>query len=89
MAHFKPLPGDPYYSPVDVRQAAALLQQEVESLQAGGINGIMFSNEGSIPWMTNPPQVTAASMASLIGQVRNAIKVPFGEKNFISIFDRK
>jgi uncharacterized protein len=79
MAHFKPLPGDPrYLSSTDVRQAAQLLLQDIESLQIGGIDGIMLSNEGSIPWMTNPEPVTAVAMAALIGQVRKEIRVPFG-----------
>jgi len=79
MAHFKPLPGDPRYLPsTEVRQAAEPLRQDIEALQAGGIDGIMLSNEGSLPWMLNPEPVTAVAMAALIGQVRNAIHVPFG-----------
>jgi membrane complex biogenesis BtpA family protein len=79
MAHFKPLPGDPRYLPsTEARQAAELLRQDIEALQAGGIDGIMLSNEGSLPWMLNPEPVTAVAMAALIGQVRNAIHVPFG-----------
>ena len=79
MAHFKPLPGDPrYQSSTEVRQAAELLRQDIEALQEGGIDGIMLSNEGSLPWMLNPEPVTAVAMAALIGQVRNAIHVPFG-----------
>jgi len=79
MAHFKPLPGDPKYAvSTDVRRAAQLLLRDIEALQKGGVDGIMFSNEGSQPWMTKPAQVTAVAMAALIGQVRHAIHVPFG-----------
>ena len=79
MAHFKPLPGDPRYDPAISRaKAAEILLRDVEALQAGGVDGIMFSNEGSQPWMLNPPAVTAVSMAALIGWVRSAVKLPFG-----------
>jgi membrane complex biogenesis BtpA family protein len=79
MAHFKPLPGDPRYLPsTEVRQAADLLRRDIEALQEGGIDGIMLSNEGSLPWLLNPEPVTAVAMAALIGQVRNTIRVPFG-----------
>ena len=61
-----------------VYQAGEALRQDIEALQEGGVDGIMLSNEGSIPWMTNPPPVTAASMAAQIGIARSAISIPFG-----------
>lgn len=61
-----------------VIQAGLALRQDIEALQVGGVDGIMLSNEGSIPWMTNPPPVTAASMAAQIGIARSAIRIPFG-----------
>jgi predicted TIM-barrel enzyme len=79
MAHFKPLPGDPRYDPaISQAKAAEILLRDVEALQAGGVDGIMFSNEGSQPWMLNPPAVTAVTMAALIGWVRSTVKLPFG-----------
>jgi|GEM_PF-49328 len=61
-----------------VLQAGLALRRDIEALQDGGVDGIMLSNEGSIPWMTNPPPVTAASMAAQIGIARSAIRIPFG-----------
>ncbi len=79
MAHFKPLPGDPkYQSSTDIQQAAQFLMRDIEALQDGGIDGIMLSNEGSLPWVLNPEPVTAVAMAALIGLVQKAFKVPFG-----------
>jgi membrane complex biogenesis BtpA family protein len=79
MAHFKPLPGDPkYQASTEVRQSAQIILQDIEALQEGGVDGIMLSNEGSLPWMFNPEPVTAVAMAALIGQVRHAIHIPFG-----------
>ena len=90
MAHFRPLPGDPRFrqpaenaeTPPDllnhVIRAGEALRRDIEALQEGGVDGIMLSNEGSLPWMTSPPPVTAASMAAQIGIARNAIRIPFG-----------
>ena len=79
MVHFRSLPGDPKYDAAsDVQTSAGLLLRDIEALQEGGVDGIMFSNEGSQPWMVNPEPVTAIAMASLIGRVRNSVKVPFG-----------
>jgi uncharacterized protein len=61
-----------------VLQAGQALRRDIEALQEGGVDGIMLSNEGSIPWMTNPPTITAASMAAQIGIARSAIRIPFG-----------
>jgi len=90
MAHFRPLPGDPRFrqpaenaeTPPDllnhVIRAGEALRRDIEALQEGGVDGIMLSNEGSLPWMTNPPPVTTASMAAQIGIARSAIRIPFG-----------
>jgi hypothetical protein len=90
MAHFKPLPGDPHFrSSAElveatpdlesyVRQAGEALRRDIEALQEGGVDGIMLSNEGSQPWMTNPPPITTASMAAQIGIARSAVRIPFG-----------
>jgi len=59
-------------------QAGQALRRDIEALQEGGVDGIMLSNEGSIPWMTNPPTITATSMAAQIGIARSAIHIPFG-----------
>jgi membrane complex biogenesis BtpA family protein len=61
-----------------VRQAGEALRRDIEALQDGGVDGIMLSNEGSQPWMTNPPPITTASMAAQIGIARSAVRIPFG-----------
>lgn len=79
MAHFGPLPGDPSYNPVEgIDCLARKLAADIRALQAGGIDGIMFSNESSRPWMTRAGTITALSMASIIGRLRKEIKLPFG-----------
>lgn len=79
MAHFGPLPGDPRFTlsrGIDV--LAEQLCADILALQAGGIDGIMLSNEGSQPWTTKPEPITVISMAAIIGKIRQSIRVPFG-----------
>jgi uncharacterized protein len=79
MAHFKPLPGDPNcLYPFDARSSADLLLEDIISLQKGGVDGIMFSNEGSQPWVTNPKPITTTAMAAILGLVLSNISIPFG-----------
>lgn len=79
MCHLLPLPGDPYYDPVGgmekVIQAARF---DLLALQEGGIDAVMFSNEFSLPYLTEVRTETVASMARVIGELMPEIKVPFG-----------
>ena len=79
MCHLPALPGDPHY---DRSGGMSLVvghaRQELESLQAGGVDGILISNEFSLPYLTKTEPITAAAMAAVIGQVRSQIEVPFG-----------
>ena len=79
MCHFLPLPGDPYYDKVGgmekVIEAARL---DLLALQEGGVDAVMFSNEFSLPYLTNVRTETVASMARIIGELMHDIKIPFG-----------
>ena len=48
------------------------------ALQEGGIDGVLFCNEFSIPYTHNVKTVTVACMARIIGELKPLIKVPFG-----------
>lgn len=79
MCHLPALPGDPGYDSaagVDfiVRRAA----EELAALQEGGVNGILISNEFSLPYLTKTEPITAITMARVIGELRSMIEVPFG-----------
>lgn len=80
LCHLKALPGDPFYDEdggMELVYEAAL--KDVQALQNGGIDGIQFTNEFSIPYSMKPvtPTVVAA-MAAIIGRLRNKLTVPFG-----------
>lgn len=80
MCHVGALPGDPFCS--DAPDLMSVLKRDlardIEALQHGGIDGIMFSNESSQPWVTRTDPVTAVAMASVIGSQRSSIHVRFG-----------
>jgi membrane complex biogenesis BtpA family protein len=79
MVHFLPMPTDPKYdNSVGLKPVIERARREVLSLQNGGIDGILFCNEYSIPYVENVRTVTVACMARIIGELLCEIKVPFG-----------
>ena len=79
MLHFDPLPGDPRWKESDnLDTVIEHARQDLHALQDGGVDGILFSNEFSLPYERNMSHVTPAAMAFVIGNLRSEIRVPFG-----------
>jgi membrane complex biogenesis BtpA family protein len=79
MLHLPALPGDPGYDAArGMQYVVAHARADLEALQDGGVDAIMFSNEASLPYLTKTERVTAASMARVIGELRSQVKIPFG-----------
>ena len=81
LCHLKALPNDPWYDEKDGMEG--VFQEalaDVIALQNGGIDGIQFTNEFSIPYVCNTKidPSTVAAMAVIIGRLRPYLKVPFG-----------
>jgi hypothetical protein len=79
MVHFPPLPGSPRYDAKGgigaiIDSAAA----DIEKLQAGGVDAIMFGNEGDRPYVLKATPESLAAMAAAIATLKPIIKVPFG-----------
>jgi uncharacterized protein len=79
MCHLRALPGDPGYNVEKgmswiVEQARA----DLTALQDGGVDAVMFSNEASLPYLTKVDPITTVSMARVIAELYDEIKVPFG-----------
>jgi len=79
MCHLRAMPGDPAYShekgiPWIIENAV----NNLKALQDGGVDGVMFSNEFSIPYVTQVDTVIVATMARLIGEIRDNISIPYG-----------
>lgn len=79
MLHLDALPGDPlfqYGDDMDVVVEHA--RADLHALQDGGVDGIIFSNEFSLPYQRKMDMVTPAAMAYVIGCLRSEIRVPYG-----------
>ena len=79
MCHLEPLPGDPgYKAEHGVEWIVECARKNLHSLQEGGVDAIMFSNEQSLPYLTKVEPITFVTMARVIGELRSEVKVPFG-----------
>ena len=79
MCHLAPLPGDPLYNAEQgMEYAIERARTDLKALQNGGVDAVMFSNEYSLPYLTNVKTETVASMARIVGELMSEIRVPFG-----------
>lgn len=79
MLHLDPLPGDPLFKHTDtMKRVVELARRDLRGLQEGGVDGILFSNEFSLPYQRNMSFVTPAAMARVIGELMADITVPYG-----------
>ena len=79
MVHLLPLPGNYLYD--DIGGIEAIVKgviQDVEKLQLGGVDGIMFCNEHDRPYSFKAGVGTIAAMSYVIGKVKSQVKIPFG-----------
>lgn len=79
MCHMQAMPGDPMYD--KDRGMAWVLESckhDLLALQKGGVDAVMFSNEFSLPYLTEVKPETVAAMARVIGELMPLIDVPFG-----------
>jgi hypothetical protein len=79
MCHLNALPGDPYYDARSgMQDVIAWARKDLNALQNGGVDAVMFSNEFSLPYLTKVETVTTAAMARVIGELMPEIRIPFG-----------
>ncbi|MBK1871236.1 BtpA/SgcQ family protein [Aestuariivirga sp. YIM B02566] len=79
MAHIGALPGAPLYDAAGgVEKLIADVLKDVEKLQAGGVDAIMFGNENDRPYVFAAPHEGIAAMTAVVQAVKPALKVPFG-----------
>lgn len=79
MAHIGALPGTPLYD-VDGGMSKLIegVLADIENLQAGGVDAIMFGNENDRPYVFNAPLEGVAAMSTIVQAVKPHLKVPFG-----------
>jgi membrane complex biogenesis BtpA family protein len=79
MCHLMALPGDPGYDAASgVSAVVRRARTELESLQDGGVDGVMISNEFSLPYLTKTEPITAITMGRVIGELLPDLSVPLG-----------
>ena len=71
MVHFKALPGDPGYDEVAGMQGIIdAARHDLLALQDGGIDGVVFTNEFSLPYPKGANFEMVAAMAYIIGALK-------------------
>ncbi|MDR7316398.1 BtpA/SgcQ family protein [Brevibacillus nitrificans] len=79
MCHLLPLPGDPsFQKEKGMEYVVEMARKDLRALQDGGVDAVMFSNEFSLPYLTDVKTETVAAMARIIGELKSDIQIPFG-----------
>jgi membrane complex biogenesis BtpA family protein len=78
MAHFPPLPGTPLYRPeMGVDGIITQMRDDIDKLLAGGVDGILFCNEGDRPYALRAGFEAVAVMSRVIAELAPRDR-PFG-----------
>jgi membrane complex biogenesis BtpA family protein len=79
MVHLPALPGAPLYdAEAGMDHIVDAARQDLEVLQAGGVDAVMFCNENDRPYVLEATPETVAAMAYVVGRLKDAVRVPFG-----------
>ncbi|QKJ86043.1 BtpA/SgcQ family protein [Paramixta manurensis] len=79
MAHIGALPGTPlYHADGGLNKLIDDVVSDVEKLQAGGVDAIMFGNENDRPYVFSASLEGVAAMSAVVQAVKPILKVPFG-----------
>ena len=79
MCHMQAMPGDPAYEPTKgMAWVFDRARADMFALQEGGVDGILFSNEFSLPYLTKVEMITIACMAAVIAELKSETRIPYG-----------
>ena len=79
MAHIGALPGAPLYdADGGILKLIDGVLRDVERLQAGGVDAIMFGNENDRPYVLEAQLEGVAAMTAVVEAVKPVLKLPFG-----------
>jgi hypothetical protein len=79
MCHMQAMPGDPGFDKAGgMKKVLEAARHDLLALQEGGVDAVMFSNEFSLPYLTQVRTETVAAMARVIGELMPEITIPFG-----------
>ena len=79
MVHFGALPGTPLHDGAGgVSAIVDAARADLLALKNAGVDAVMFGNENDRPYELSVDTASTATMAFVIGQLRDQITVPFG-----------
>jgi membrane complex biogenesis BtpA family protein len=79
MVHLGAMPGTPLHDGTGgVAAILAAATRDLDALQAAGVDAVMFGNENDRPYELKVDTASTATMAYVIGRLRDRITVPFG-----------
>jgi membrane complex biogenesis BtpA family protein len=79
MVHLPALPGTPLYDETKGMDGVRdWVKRDLEALQAGGIDAVMFCNENDRPYRLDSDFASVAAMSDTVASVRGQLSVPFG-----------
>jgi membrane complex biogenesis BtpA family protein len=79
MVHLMALPGSPAYEAKGgMNRIIDAAVADIENLQSGGVDALMFGNECDRPYLLKASPESLAAMSVAITAAKPAIKIPFG-----------
>lgn len=79
MCHIGALPGAPLYdADAGMDRLIEDAIADIEKLQAGGVDAIMFGNENDRPYLLKATPESLAAMTAVVTACKPALRVPFG-----------
>jgi len=79
MCHIGALPGSPLYdADGGIKKLVDDAISDIEKLQDGGVDAIMFGNENDRPYLLKATPESIAAMTAVVSAAKRALKIPFG-----------
>ena len=79
MVHIGALPGAPLFdAKVGLEKLIEGAAADIEHLQAGGVDAVMFGNENDRPYVFKAPPEGIAAMTAVVQAAKERLKIPFG-----------
>ncbi len=79
MVHLPALPGSPLYNSAGGMDFIRdWVKRDLDALQAGGIDSVMFCNENDRPYRLDADFASVAAISDVVASMRGELSVPFG-----------
>ena len=79
MVHFQDFPTNPKYDANGgIKKIVNMAREDLVALQNGGVDGILFGNEFSIPYTKQVNGTVIAAFAEVIEELKKDLNLPLG-----------